>query len=163
MRNFIDRPNLLTALDQGLLESPVLALLGARQVGKTTLARKYTDAWSGPSTFYDLQTAAAHEALSTTPETLLRSTEGLVVIDEVQRMPQLFSVLRPICDDLNRKAQFLLLGSASPHLIQGVSESLAGRIQFADVHGFSLQEIGSENQIKLWMRGGFPRAYLARK
>ena len=162
MNNLIDRSRLLSALSQGLRESPVVALLGARQVGKTTLARQYTNTWGGPSTLYDLETAAAHEALSTTPETLLRNAEGLVVIDEVQRMPQLFSVLRPICDDLNRKAQFLLLGSASPDLIQGVSESLAGRIQFVEVSGFSLQEVGSERQTNLWMRGGFPRAFLSR-
>ena len=162
MNNLVDRPRLLSAVRQGLRESPVVALLGARQVGKTTLARQYTNTWGGPSTLYDLETAAAHEALSTTPETLLRSAEGLVVIDEVQRMPHLFSVLRPICDDLNRKAQFLLLGSASPDLIQGVSESLAGRIQFVEVSGFSLQEVGSESQTNLWMRGGFPRAFLSR-
>lgn len=162
MNKLIDRSSLLSAVGQGLRESPVVALLGARQVGKTTLARLYTNTWGGPSTLYDLETAAAHEALSTTPETLLRSAQGLVVIDEVQRMPELFSVLRPICDDLNRKAQFLLLGSASPDLIQGVSESLAGRIQFIEVSGFSLQEVGSESQTNLWMRGGFPRAYLAR-
>lgn len=162
MNKLIDRPRLLAAVSQGIRESPVVALLGARQVGKTTLARQYTNTWDGPCTHYDLETAAAHEALSTTPETLLRSAEGLVVIDEVQRVPELFSVLRPICDDLNRKAQFLLLGSASPDLIQGVSESLAGRIQFVEVSGFSLQEVGSENQINLWMRGGFPRACLAR-
>ena len=162
MNKLIDRPKLLSAVSQGIRESPVVALLGARQVGKTTLARQYTNTWGGPSTLYDLETAAAHEALSTTPETLLRSAEGLVVIDEVQRMPQLFSVLRPICDDPNRKAQFLLLGSASPDLIQGASESLAGRIQFIEVSGFSLQEVGTESQTNLWMRGGFPRACLAR-
>lgn len=162
MRNFVDRPNLLKALDHGLLESPVVALLGARQVGKTTVARQITNAWSKPTTRYDLQKPATHEALSTMPETLLGSAEGLVVIDEIQRMPQLFSLLRPICDDPNRRAQFLLLSSAYLDSIQDANESLAGRIQFADAHGFSLQEIGSENQMKLWMRGGFPRAYLAR-
>ena len=92
----------------------------------------------------------------------LRPSEGLVVIDEVQRMPGLFEVLRPICDDRNRKAVFLLLGSASWDLIRGVSETLAGRILFVDVGGFSLAEVGPGNQDRLWMRGGFPRAYLAR-
>lgn len=162
MNRFVDRPGLLSAVGQGLHESPVVALLGARQVGKTTLARQYMSEWSGPSTLFDLETAAVHEALSSTPETLLRNSEGLVVIDEVQRMPQLFRVLRPICDEPNRKAHFLLLGSASPDLIQGVSESLAGRIQFVEVSGFSLQEVNSESQNNLWMRGGFPRAYLTR-
>ncbi len=161
MSGFLQRPNLLAAIGQGLTESPVVALLGARQVGKTTLAHQVIKAWNGPSTLYDLETAPAREALSTTAESLLRNSEGLVVIDEVQRLPKLFSTLRPICDDPNRKAQFLLLGSASLDLIQGVSDSLAGRIQFVDVCGFSLAETGADNQARLWTRGGFPRAYLA--
>ena len=118
-------------------------------------------AWEGPSTLYDLETAAAREALSVTPETLLRESRGLIVIDEVQRLPELFATLRPLCDDPDRRARYLLLGSASLDLIQGVSESLAGRIRFVDVSGFSLQETGAGNQMRLWMRGGFPRAYLA--
>ena len=139
-----------------------MALLGARQVGKTTLARQVAAAWPGRSTVFDLEVAAVREALSQTPETLLRNSEGLVVIDEVQRLPALFQVLRPVCDDPNRKAVFLLLGSASWDLIQGISETLAGRILFVDVGGFSLAEVGSEHQDRLWMRGGFPRAWLAR-
>lgn len=157
----IPRHGYLAAIDQALSEAPAVALLGARQVGKTTLALQVIDAREGPSTLYDLETAAAFEALSATPETLLRNSEGLVVIDEVQRLPELFARLRPICDDPNRKARFLLLGSASPDLIRGVSESLAGRIRFVDISGFSLAEIGAENQARLWMRGGFPSAYLA--
>ncbi len=161
MNKIIPRPGYLAAIDQALSEAPVVALLGARQVGKTTLAHQVIDAGKGPSTVYDLETAAAFEALSATPETLLRNSEGLVVIDEVQRLPELFARLRPICDDPNRKARFLLLGSASPDLIRGVSESLAGRIRFVDISGFSLAEIGAENQARLWVRGGFPPAYLA--
>ena len=139
-----------------------MALLGARQVGKTTLARQVAAAWPGRSTVFDLEVATVREALSQAPETLLRNSEGLVVIDEVQRLPALFEVLRPVCDDPNRKAVFLLLGSASWDLIQGISETLAGRILFVDVGGFSLAEVGSEHQDRLWMRGGFPRAWLAR-
>ena len=101
------------------------------------------------------------EAFHTTPERLLRSGEGLVVIDEVQRVPELFEILRPICDDPDRRAVFLLLGSASWDLIRGVSETLAGRISFVDVSGFSLDEVGAGNQDRLWIRGGFPLAYLA--
>ena len=141
---------------------PVVALLGARQVGKTTLAEQVASDWSGPSTVLDLEVATVREALSATPERLLRQSEGLVVLDEVQRMPVLFEILRPICDDRNRKAVFLLLGSASWDLIQGISETLAGRIIFVDVGGFSLAEVGRQNQDRLWMRGGFPRAWLAR-
>ncbi len=161
MQQFIARPELLTATVQGLSEVPAVALLGARQVGKTTLARRVADEWLGSSTLLDLEIAATREALSGTPERLLGNSEGLVVIDEIQRMPGLFEVLRPICDDPDRKAVFLLLGSASWDLIQGVSETLAGRILFVDVGGFSLAEVGPANQDALWMRGGFPRAWLA--
>ncbi|MCY4469849.1 MAG: ATP-binding protein [Thiotrichales bacterium] len=149
-------------MTDALSEAPVVALLGARQVGKTTLAGQIASAWPGASALYDLEVAAVREALSATPDRLLRNTDGLVVIDEVQRMPALFELLRPICDDPNRQAVFLLLGSASWELIKGVSETLAGRILFVDVGGFSLREVGSEHQDRLWMRGGFPRAWLAR-
>ena len=162
MQQSIIRAELLSAVDDALSEAPVVALLGARQVGKTTLAGQITSAWPGASTLYDLEVAAVREALSATPDRLLRNTDGLVVIDEVQRIPALFELLRPICDDPNRRAVFLLLGSASWDLIKGVSETLAGRILFVDVGGLSLREVGSEHQDRLWMRGGFPRAWLAR-
>ena len=162
MQQSIPRSTLLSEAVSGLKEAPTVALLGARQVGKTTLARQVAAAWLERSTVFDLEVAAVREALSQTPETLLRNSEGLVVIDEVQRLPALFQVLRPVCDDPNRKAVFLLLGSASWDLIQGISETLAGRILFVDVGGFSLAEVGAEHQDRLWMRGGFPRAWLAR-
>lgn len=158
----MERSDLVAAVALGLSEAPVVALLGARQVGKTTLAERVVSAWPGPSTTFDLEVAATREALAATPERLLRSCEGLVVLDEVQRMPALFEVLRPICDDRSRKAVFLVLGSASLDLVKGVSETLAGRIRFVDVGGFGLAEVGSGHQDRLWLRGGFPRAYLAR-
>ena len=161
MQRFMPRAALLASTVSGLSEAPAVALLGARQVGKTTLAEQVAAAWAGPVTVFDLEVAAMREALSATPERLLRGAEGLVVIDEIQRMPALFDVLRPICDDRDRNAVFLLLGSASWDLIKGVSESLAGRILFVDVGGFSLAEVGPERQDRLWMRGGFPRAWLA--
>lgn len=157
----IDRPDLRRITLQSLSEAPVVALLGARQVGKTTLARQVAADWPGPSVLFDLERADIREALSRTPERMLRSREGLVVLDEVQRLPPLFEALRPICDDPDRKADFLLLGSASWDLIRGVSETLAGRILFTDVSGFSLSEVGRQHQDRLWMRGGFPRAWLA--
>ena len=98
---------------QGLSEAPVVALLGARQLGKTTFARLVASGWRGSATAFDLEDPAARRALSATPDTLLRREDGLVVLDEVQRVPQLFEVLRPICDDPDRKAVFLLVGSAS--------------------------------------------------
>ena len=161
MRQLIARPALLTAVSRGLGEAPVVALLGARQVGKTTLAQQVGASWPGPSRILDLEVPAVREALTQTPEAVLRGSDGLVVVDEVQRLPALFEVLRPICDDPNRRAVFLLLGSASLDLVRGVSETLAGRILFVDVSGLSLFEVGSEHQQRLWMRGGFPRAWLA--
>ena len=162
MQQYIARTDVLADIVSGLSQVPVVALPGARQVGKTTLAQQAASEWPGPSTLLDLEVAAVRQALSATPERLLRQSEGLVVLDEVQRMPALFEVLRPICDDRNRKAVFLLAGSASWDLIQGISETLAGRILFVDVGGFSLAEVGRQNQDRLWMRGGFPRAWLAR-
>ena len=161
MQQQIARQTLSEAVVRGLSEGPAVALLGARQVGKTTLARQVLSGWRGPSAVFDLEVAADRGALSATPERVLRAGEGLVVLDEVQRMPGLFEVLRPICDDPGRRAVFLLLGSASLDLVKGVSETLAGRMLFVDVGGFSLGEVGPGHQDRLWMRGGFPRAFLA--
>ncbi len=161
MQQLVPRTKLLTAVSRNLHEAPAVGLLGARQVGKTTLAQQIAAEWPGPSRVLDLEVAAVQEALARAPEAVLRDSEGLVVVDEVQRMPTLFQVLRPICDDPARQAVFLLLGSASLDLIKGVSETLAGRILFVDVSSLSLFEVGVEHQQRLWMRGGFPRAWLA--
>ena len=151
----------MEAIRVRLGESPVVALLGARQVGKTTLAEQVAGDWAGPTVVFDLEQPGAREALRATPQKLLAEREGLVIVDEVQRLPGLFELLRPLCDDRKRKAVFLLLGSASWDLVKGVSETLAGRIQFVDVAGFSLAETGTAEQDRLWLRGGFPRAFLA--
>ncbi len=161
MQQSIQRARLLDSIRQQLTEVPVVALLGARQVGKTTLAQEIAAQWEGDSVIFDLENPAAREALQANPGKILGDRRGLVIVDEVQRMPGLFEVLRPLCDRRERQAVFLLLGSASWELIRGVSETLAGRIQFVDVAGFSLQETGGGEQDRLWMRGGFPRAYLA--
>jgi hypothetical protein len=113
-----------------------------------------------PVHFFDLEQASGRAALAT-PELILSEAQGLVVIDEVQRLPSLFEVLRPPCDRTDNPAKFLLLGSASPDLVRGVSETLAGRAFFIQVAGFSLDEVGKEQQNRLWLRGGFPRAFLA--
>lgn len=161
MQQSITRTALFRAIQVRLAESPVVALLGARQVGKTTLALQVAAAWSGPTVVFDLESSGTREAMRATPEKMLSEREGLVIVDEVQRLPELFALLRPLCDNPRRKAVFLLLGSASWDLVQGVSETLAGRIQFVDVPGFSLLEAGREEQDLLWLRGGFPRAFLA--
>ena len=140
-------------------EAPVVVLLGARQVGKTTLAMRISKRLDDVH-YFDLERAASRAALST-PELTLSELLGTVVIDEVQRMPQLFEALRPLCDRVENPARFLLLGSASPSIVKGVSESLAGRALFIHVPGFSLAETGNDSQNSLWLRGTFPRSFLA--
>lgn len=156
----IARARLSDKVRADLRESPVTVLLGARQVGKTTLARALAEEFPGVR-YFDLERAADQAALST-PELTLGACEGLVVLDEVQRLPGLFATLRPLCDRPDNPARFLLLGSASPHLVTGVSESLAGRALFVQVPGLALDEVGPERQDALWLRGGFPRAFLAK-
>ena len=157
----IERPYLHTLVRDGLAEAPIVALLGARQVGKTTLARQIAAAWPGPVHLFDLESESARMALSV-PEQTLSPLTGLVVIDEVQRMPRLFEILRPLADRDPLPVRFCLLGSASPAMIKGVSESLAGRIRFVSVPGLTLDEVGDERRDELWLRGGFPRSCLAR-
>ncbi len=140
--------------------NPVCALLGPRQCGKTTLSSRVA-ARRGGARFFDLESPAGRASLSN-PELALSSLAGLVVIDEIQRSPGLFSVLRPVVDRPGMRARFLILGSASPDLVRGVSESLAGRVGFVDMGGFDMEEVGPGNWRKLWLRGGFPRSYLAR-
>jgi predicted AAA+ superfamily ATPase len=113
-----------------------------------------------PCTFFDLENPVDSRRLSV-PLTVLEELSGLVVIDEVQRMPDLFALLRVLVDRPKNTARFLLLGSASPQLVKGVSESLAGRIGFIDLSGFNLQEVGWDQRDSLWIRGGFPRSFLA--
>ena len=160
MQQLLPRLLLLKEIQIRLEESPITALLGARQVGKTTLARMIAEN-RRDTTFFDLERETARAALTQTPELTLKDTTDLIIIDEVQRMPSLFEILRPICDDPDRTSTFLLLGSASVNLIKGVSESLAGRVLFMTVPGFSLAEVGSSAQNILWLRGGFPRAFTA--
>lgn len=157
----IPRPRLLAALRDRLLASPAVAILGARQVGKTTIARELMGAWPRPSEHFDLERPRDRQALTLAPERVLSGCRGLVVLDEVQRMPRIFEILRPLCDDPDRKAVFALLGSASPDLVKGVSETLAGRVRFVGMGGFSLLEVGTHGADRLWLRGGFPRAFLA--
>lgn len=161
IQQFIPRPRWLAHICEGLDEFPVVALLGSRQVGKTTLASLFASPGQSPTTTYDLEEYAAPTALSVTPDRLLHQSEGLVILDEAQRLPSLFEVLRPICDEPGRRAVFLLLGRVSLDLVKGLSESLAGRVRFLDVAGLSVDEVGAESQDRLWMRAGLPREFLA--
>ena len=157
----IDRPAHLAALESLLRQFPVVAILGARQVGKTTLARQLVRRRSGPTTTFDLE-SVEDLALLEDPLLALRPLEGLVAIDEVQRRPGLFASLRVLVDETAVRRRFLLLGSASPDLLRQASESLAGRIAFYELGGFSLEEVPTSASQRLWCRGGFPRSYLAR-
>lgn len=157
----IQRKRLLEALSVRCAESPATVLLGARQVGKTTLANLFCEGRDDVA-WYDLETSAGMESLRAMPEKTLSEKRGLVVLDEIQRMPELFRILRPLCDRKGTPARFLLLGSASPDLVRGVSESLAGRAQFIHVPGLTVEEVGAENQDRVWIRGGLPPAFLAK-
>lgn len=150
----------LTHLEDLLKRHPVVAILGARQVGKTTLADQLADRFAGTVTRFDLEDPDDLARLNE-PKLALNHLEGLVVIDEIQRRPDLFSVLRVLVDRPGRTTRFLVLGSASPHLLKQTSESLAGRIIYHLLHPFALDEVGNEARDKLWMRGGFPRSFLA--
>lgn len=138
----------------------VVGIIGARQVGKTTLARSILEQTPGAAHYFDLENPEDLARLAD-PMLALKGLKGLVVIDEIQRLPELFPVLRVLVDRPRSRARFLVLGSASPDLLRQGSESLAGRIVYHDLKGFSLDEVGIENYRRLWLRGGFPRSYLA--
>ena len=152
---------LVTKLNRLAKQFPVIAITGSRQIGKSTLARMYAEAAGKELVFYDLENPSDHFALENQTTSLLEShSEQLVVIDEVQRIKSLFPVLRYLVDKDRKALRFVLLGSASPELIRDSSESLAGRIAYAELSGFLPSEIGLENWDRLWFRGGYPLAYL---
>ena len=155
----IERNSLNRAVVNALLSNPVVALLGPRQCGKTTLARLVA-ATREDCEYFDLENPVDIGRLSA-PMQALGPLRGLVIIDEIQRRPELFELLRVLADRPERSAAFLVLGSASPRLVKGASESLAGRLGFVDMSGFNLAEIDHERGHELWSRGGFPRSFLA--
>ncbi len=146
-------------ISAALKRSRVVVLVGPRQCGKTTLARQFVTA--GGTNYFDLEDPASLAVLEE-PMTALRDLRGVVVIDEVQRRPDLFPVLRVLSDRHPLPARFLILGSASPNLLRQSSESLAGRMEMIAMEGFSLAEVGTEKSRRLWLRGGFPLSFLAR-
>jgi predicted AAA+ superfamily ATPase len=145
----IDRPFYLRQLSDALKRSPVTALLGPRQCGKTTLAHRFAE--NRATIYFDLQSQ---------PD--LRRLQGVVILDEIQEMPELFKVLRVLVDRPKNRSRFLVLGSASPDIIKKVSETLAGRVEFIELSGFDLQEVRFDLLEKLWLRGGFPRSFLTK-
>lgn len=154
----INRPGYLTQLDTATHRSPITAILGPRQSGKTTLARMFTA--DKPVSYFDLDSIPDQRRLQN-PELVLGSLEGLVVLDEIQKVPALFGTLRVLVDRPENRARYIILGSASPYIIRDASESLAGRVEFIELNGFNLSETGSSTWQILWLLGGFPRSFLA--
>lgn len=155
----IARPTDVELVRTALKRSRVVALLGPRQCGKTTLARQFVRPDS--LNYFDLEDPESLARLDQ-PGLALRPLRGLVVIDEVQRRPELFPLLRVLADRKPLPARFLILGSAAPDLLRQSSESLAGRVETVHLEGFRLADLGTKNQLRHWLRGGFPRSYAAR-
>ena len=151
----------LTKLRRLLKDYPVVAIIGPRQVGKTTLAAAIADKWKGEVTRFDLERAADLARLAD-PSTALEPLLGLVVLDEIQHREDLFPTLRVLADRKPRRTRFLILGSASPALLRQSAESLAGRIAYFELDGFGLEDVRITRWRRLWLRGGFPLSFLAR-
>ncbi|MBI5713676.1 MAG: ATP-binding protein, partial [Chloroflexi bacterium] len=154
----IQRNALQNTIQTALKRSRAVALIGPRQSGKTTLARQFVPPDS--LNYFDLEDLTSLARLQE-PKTALQDLRGLVVIDEIQRRPDLFPILRVLCDRDPLPARFLILGSASPDLIRASSESLAGRVENISISGFSLKEVGAPAQSQHWLRGGFPLSFLS--
>ncbi len=154
----IERHMASQTIKKALRRSPVVALIGPRQCGKTTLAKQFVE--SSSLNYFDLENPTSLARLRA-PMTALAGLKGTIVIDEVQRQPELFPILRVLADQKRSAGQFLILGSASPHLLRQSSESLAGRLETIQLSGFSLSEVGETALNKHWLRGGFPRSFLA--
>jgi predicted AAA+ superfamily ATPase len=155
------RSSELTPLQALLRQFPVVAIIGPWHVGKATLARQMAKQTSGNVTIFDLENPTDIARL-TDPMLALQNLDGLVIIEEIQRRPELFPVLRVLAERRRSRTKFLLLGSASPYLLKQSSDSLAGRIAYHELNGFGLHEVGQKNLNLLWLRGRFPRSYLSR-
>jgi len=155
----IKRPDLIRQIQKAIRRSRVVVLIGPRQCGKTTLAREFLS--PGEKNYYDLEDTDDLVRLEDA-KSELAGLRGLVVIDEIQRKPELFPLLRVLSDRKPLPAKFLILGSASPALLKQSSESLAGRIETIQMSGFSLREVTSRKLQSHWFRGGFPHSFLAR-
>ena len=155
---YVDRKQADEQLRAALASAPVVLLTGARQAGKSTLARRIVQPL--PQDFYDLEDPRDLARLAE-PTLALSHSPATIVIDEAQLKPELFPILRVLVDEDRRPGRFLILGSASPDLLGLSSESLAGRVSFVELGGFSLSDIGAHNMDTLWLRGGLPESFLA--
>lgn len=164
--SLVPRTHLIHRATEALSQGPGVLLLGPPKTGTTTIARLIAQQWTGPRTLFDLRGTAAREALHPAPDRILRHCEGLVVIDEIQHlpqqhMPQLLATVRGICDESNTGKVFLLVGQSSDKLVEIASETLGKGFPVLHVGGLSLADVGAERQNRLWMRGGFPNAFCA--
>lgn len=157
--SMIKRSELMGRIHKALKRARVVAMIGPRQCGKTTMAQQLVEGKS--PNYFDLEDPSSLARLDE-PMTALRDLRGLVVIDEIQRRPDLFPILRVLADRSPLPARFLILGSASPPMLRQASESLAGRMEMVSMGGFSLGELGLRAHRRHWLRGGFPLSYLAR-
>jgi predicted AAA+ superfamily ATPase len=155
----IPRTDYVKRVHEALRRNPVAAIIGPRQCGKTTLARQVAS--QGQHVWFDLEDSVDVRRLEQ-PRMVLSQLSGLIVIDEIQRMPELFPLLRVLVDGLGQRQKFLILGSASLGLVARTAESLAGRVEFVEMSGFDIGETGIDSSEKLWVRGSFPRSFLAR-
>ena len=156
----LERRRALRALEAAFARAPVVVILGPRQIGKTTLARQYADRIGGPVTRFDLEDPRDLSRLDD-PPAALEGLRGLVVLDEIQRLPEVFPVLRVLVDRPDNPARFLILGSAGPELLRQSTETLAGRIALLELSGLDIEETGADALPRRWLRGGFPRSFLA--
>lgn len=153
----LPRPRVESLIGSRLSKYPIVAVLGARQMGKTYLVKRFA---SSPAHHFDLENSIQLQALSDNALTLLGNLEGTVVIDEVQELPSIFPTLRVLADRDPTVARFVLSGSVSPRIIHGISESLAGRVATIEIGGFDLEEVGVDSWSRLWLRGGHPPSFL---
>jgi len=154
----IDRPRQLARIREAMTFSPVTVLLGPRQCGKTWLVR---DLATESANYFDLYNYLDRGVLDDQQFAVLDGLKGTVVIDEAQQMPELFMKLRILADRPELPARFVITGSASPYIVRGVSESLAGRARLLPISGFNCGEVGWESWQRLWLRGAYPRSYLS--
>jgi hypothetical protein len=159
-RTMLPRPGRPASIQKLLGQFPVVGLIGARRIGKTTLALELAGEAKRPVATFDLEDSRDLSKLDE-PMLALEPLRGLVILDEIQHRPEILRVLRVLADRPRRPARFLVLGSASPGLLRQSSESLAGRIAYHQLDGIDLAEAGPDRLDALWLRGGFPRAFVA--